>query len=232
MTDNPWDRFLTDRDRAVIAAAGYGARAGLGKRPALLVVDMTYNFCGDRPEPVLESIKRWRASCGEVAWQAIPRIAELIAAARKAGAPVIYSLRGEGSGGRSNDKNERRGEDIAEGNRIVAELAPGPHDVLVAKRKPSAFFGTALLETLTRLQCDTLVVAGCTTSGCVRATAVDGFSHDFRVAVPSDAVFDRSEASHAIGLFDMNAKYADVTTTAELAAYFGGLPQGLFDAPG
>ncbi|MDH5558948.1 MAG: hydrolase, partial [Alphaproteobacteria bacterium] len=60
MTDNPWDRFLTDRDRAVIAAAGYGARAGLGKRPALLVVDMTYNFCGDRPEPVLESIKRWR----------------------------------------------------------------------------------------------------------------------------------------------------------------------------
>jgi maleamate amidohydrolase len=67
MTDKTWDRFLTGRDRAVIEAAGFGRRAGLGDRPALLVVDMTYNFCGDRPAPVLESIKRWRASCGEVA---------------------------------------------------------------------------------------------------------------------------------------------------------------------
>jgi len=87
MTDNPWDRFLTGRDQAVIAAAGFGTRMGLGQRPALLVVDMTYNFCGDRPEPVLDSIKRWRASCGEAAWDAIPCIAGLIAAARKAGLP-------------------------------------------------------------------------------------------------------------------------------------------------
>lgn len=232
MTDNTWDRFLTDRDRAVIEAAGYGARAGLGKRPALLVVDMTYNFCGDRPEPVLESVKRWRASCGEAAWQAIPRIAELIGAARTAGVPVVYSLRDEGAGGRGDDKNNRRGEDGLEGNRIVAELTPGPRDILIAKRKPSAFFGTLLLETLTRLRCDMLIVAGCTTSGCVRATAVDGFSHDFRVAVPADAVFDRAEASHAIGLFDLNAKYADVLATSELTAYLGGVPQDLFDLPG
>ena len=232
MTDNIWDRFLTDRDRAVIEAAGYGARVGLGKRPALLVVDMTYNFCGDRPEPVLDSIKRWRASCGEVAWQAIPRIVDLIAAARTAGVPVIYSLRDEGAGGRGDDKNNRRGEDAPEGNRIVAELAPGPRDILIAKRKPSAFFGTPLLETLTGLRCDTLIVAGCTTSGCVRATAVDGFSHDFRVAVPAEAVFDRSQASHAIGLFDLNAKYADVLATPDLTAYLGGLPHGLFDLPG
>ena len=232
MTDNPWDRFLTNRDRAVMEAAGYGARAGLGQRPALLVVDMTYNFCGDRPEPVLDSIRRWRASCGEAAWEAIPRNAVLISAARKAGAPVIYSLRDETSGGRCDDKNRRRGEDHAEGNRIVAELAPRPRDILVAKRKPSAFFGTDLLETLTKLRCDTLIVAGCTTSGCVRATVVDGFSHDFRVAVPADAVFDRSEASHAIGLFDMNAKYADVLTTSDLAAYFGGLPVGSLEISG
>lgn len=229
MTDNPWDRFLTARDRAVIEAAGYGARAGLGERPALLVVDMTYNFCGDRPEPVLDSINRWRASCGEAAWQAIPRIAALVSAAREAGSPVIYSLRDDGSGGRSNDKNSRRREDSPEGNRIVAELSPGPRDILIAKRKPSAFFGTALHETLAKLRCDTLIVAGCTTSGCVRATAVDGFSHDYRVAVPADGVFDRAEASHAISLFDINAKYADVMDTATLTDYFGGLPQGLFD---
>lgn len=231
MTDKPWDRFLTGRDQAVMAAAGYGARTGLGQRPALLVVDMTYNFCGDRPEPVLESIKRWRASCGAAAWEAIPRIAVLIAAARKTGVPVVYSLRDESPGGRGNDKNRRRGEAPPEGNRIVAELAPGPRDILIAKRKPSAFFGTDLLETLTRWRCDTLVIAGCTTSGCVRATAVDGFSHDFHIAVPADAVFDRAETSHAIGLFDMNAKYADVADTGALAAYFGALPQGLFDWP-
>jgi nicotinamidase-related amidase len=224
MTDKIWDRFLTGRDRAVIEAAGYGAPAGLGDRPALLVVDMTYNFCGDRPAPVLESIKRWRASCGEAAWEAIPRVAELAAAARAVGAPVIYTLRADGVRGRSDDKNRRRGEDTASGNRIVAELAPWPQDLLVAKRKPSAFFGTTLLETLARLNRDTLVIAGCTTSGCVRATAVDGFSHDFRVAIPADAVFDRCEASHAIGLFDMDAKYADVTDTSRLAAYFRGLP--------
>lgn len=229
MTDNPWDRFLTGRDQAVIEAAGFGARMGLGQRPALLVVDMTYNFCGDRPEPVLDSIKRWRASCGEAAWEAIPRIAVLIAAARKAGLPVVYSLRDESPGG--NGKNRRRGEDSREGNRIVAELAPGQRDILIAKRKPSAFFGTNLLETLTRWRCDTLVIAGCTTSGCVRATAVDGYSHDFQVAVPADAVFDRAEVSHAIGLFDLNAKYADVMDTGALAAYFGSLPQDLFDWP-
>ncbi len=142
---------------------------------------------------------------------------------------MFYSLRDETSGGRGNARNSRQAEDKPEGNRIVAELAPGPRDILIAKRKPSAFFGTPLLETLTGLRCDTLVIAGCTTSGCVRATAVDGFSHDLRVAVPADAVFDRSQASHAIGLFDLNAKYADVMDSVALAAYFSALPQGLFD---
>lgn len=222
MPDNIWNRFLTDRDRAVIESAGYGARTGLGARPALLVVDMTYNFCGDRPEPVLDSIRRWRASCGEAAWEAIPHIAELIAAARTTGRPVIYTLRDDGPGGRSDDKNRRRAEDRAEGNRIVSELAPGPDDLVVAKRKPSAFFDTPLSGVLRRLECDTLIVAGCTTSGCVRATAVDGFSHDLRVAIPFDAVFDRCEASHAIGLFDLQAKYADVLPSAELAGYLSG----------
>jgi len=231
MSDNPWDRFLTPRDRAVMKAAGYGARMGLGARPALLVVDMTYNFCGDRPEPVLESVKRWRASCGAAAWQAIPRIAALVAAARNAGVPVFYSLRDDGSGGRSDDKNRRRGEDAADGNRIVAPLAPGPRDIVIAKGKPSVFFGTDLLQRLRRWDCDTLLIAGCTTSGCVRATAVDGFSHDFKVAVPADAVFDRAETSHAIGLFDLNAKYADVLDADALAGYFGDLPAGLFDWP-
>ena len=60
-----WDKFLTDRDKAVFAAGGFGARAGFGKRPALLVIDGNWAFCGELPEPILKSIKRWRTSCGE-----------------------------------------------------------------------------------------------------------------------------------------------------------------------
>jgi len=65
MSQRIWDKFLTERDRAVFAAGGFGARAGFGKRPALLVIDVNWAFCGERPEPILDSIKRWRTSCGE-----------------------------------------------------------------------------------------------------------------------------------------------------------------------
>src|SRR5436190_20462175 len=77
MAEPIWNEFLTERDKKVFAAAGYGARAGFGNRPALLVIDVNYNFCGDRPEPILESIKRWRNSCGAEAWDGVARIREL-----------------------------------------------------------------------------------------------------------------------------------------------------------
>ena len=67
MSEPVWNRFLTERDKAVFAAGGFGARAGFGKRPALLVIDVNWAFCGERPEPILQSIKRWRTSCGEEA---------------------------------------------------------------------------------------------------------------------------------------------------------------------
>src|SRR5260370_9430276 len=86
-----WNQFLTERDKAVFAAAGYGARAGFGERPAVVVVDVNYNFTGDRSEPILESIKRWRNSCGEDGWAAIPPLQKLVAAARHKRIPVIYS---------------------------------------------------------------------------------------------------------------------------------------------
>src|SRR3989442_8421990 len=87
MTEPIWNRFLTERDKAVFAAAGYGARAGFGQRPALLVIDVNYNFCGDRREPILESIKRWRNSCGAEAWDGVARIRELIDAAHARACP-------------------------------------------------------------------------------------------------------------------------------------------------
>ena len=91
MSEPIWNRFLTERDKAVFAAGGFGARAGFGKRPALLVIDVNWAFCGERPEPILDSIKRWRTSCGEEAWVALDYIKRLILAARDKGLPVIYT---------------------------------------------------------------------------------------------------------------------------------------------
>src|SRR5262245_10391739 len=91
MSEPLWNRFLTERDKAVFAAGGFGARAGCGKRPALLIIDVNWAFCGLQPEPILESIKSWRTSCGEGAWVALDYIKRLIDAARGKGLPVIYT---------------------------------------------------------------------------------------------------------------------------------------------
>jgi maleamate amidohydrolase len=92
MSEPVWNKFLTERDKAVFADSGYGARGGFGKRPALLIIDVNCAFCGDRPEPILESIKRWRNSCREDAWRALPYIRALIDkchhAMRKIAAPL------------------------------------------------------------------------------------------------------------------------------------------------
>ncbi|MBI4594607.1 MAG: isochorismatase family protein [Candidatus Rokubacteria bacterium] len=229
--DRAWDRLIPESEMAVFRAAGYGRRGEWGRRPALLVVDVNYNFIGDRPEPILESIKRWRNSCGEIGWQAIPRIAELLQAARHAAVPVFYSTQGYrptrlGAGSWA-QKNARVLTDSEErqrmGAEIVKEIAPLPDEVVIRKNKPSAFFGSPLVSHLVGLGIDTVVIAGTTTSGCVRATAVDAFSYDYRVVVVEDCVFDRSPTSHAITLFDLQAKYADVVPRAEVIPYFESL---------
>jgi nicotinamidase-related amidase len=240
-TEKAWEPFLTDRDRTVLAAAGYGQRMGFGARPAVVVIDATYNFCGDRREPILESIRRWPNSCGEAAWDAVARIAELVAAARKKALPVIYTtgaFRADGwdyggwkwKYGRAKDEyapppSNRRGNDI------VDEIAPGPRDIVLPKLKPSAFHGTPLAGHLTLLGADSIVACGGSTSGCVRATVLDAFSDNYRVAVAEDGCFDRSEVSHAINLMDMDAKYADVLPTSEIVSHLSTLPDGLFDLP-
>ena len=116
-------------------------------------------------------------------------------------------------------------------NIIVPDIAPEPADLVIGKQKPSAFHGTPLLDYLIHLRCDSLLVTGTTTSGCVRASVVDAFSYNFRVSVVQDGCADRSQASHAVNLCDMNAKYADVVDSRETIAYINALPDGLFDLP-
>src|SRR6266567_523366 len=242
MSEYVWDKFLTERDKAVFAAGGFGARAGFGKRPALLIIDVNWLFCGDKPEPILDSIRRFRSSCGEESWVAVEYIRQLAEAARAKGLPVIYTTNGYRPGdnwdaGSWRWKNRRRDEDRArpmtnfDPNEIVAPIAPQFQDVLIVKQKPSGFFGTNLGAYLTLLGCDSVVVTGTTTSGCVRATVVDAFSMNYRVILAEEGCFDRSEASHAVSLCDMHAKYADVVPTAEVLAHFDQLPADLFDLP-
>jgi maleamate amidohydrolase len=113
-------------------------------------------------------------------------------------------------------------------NEIVSDIAPQSQDIIVYKQKPSGFFGSDLMSYLTLLACDSLVVTGTTTSGCVRATVIDAFSYNVRCAVVEDGCFDRSEASHAMSLCDMHAKYADVVPSGAVHTFIDELPDDLF----
>lgn len=215
-----WDSLLSDLDRAVYSEAGYGARGGGGERPALLVIDVTHDFVGDKPEPILESVKKFPTSCGEVGWQGMKHIRELLALCRDLRVPIFYT---KGMDERSAITRgswawkSARGVDKSElsakiGNQIPDMIAPRAGEVVIQKTKPSAFFGTPLASYLIGLTVDTVLVTGTTTSGCIRATVVDAFSNNFRTIVVEEAVFDRGDLPHKANLFDMNAKYADVVS--------------------
>ena len=236
MTKRLWEKFLTDRDIKVFKKSGFGAEAGFGKKPALLVIDVSYNFCGDQREPIVESIKRFHNSCGEDAWDALPHIRKIIDKCHEKNIPVIYTtgtVREDGwdSGGWA-WKNNRTDEDVTtrnatgfnrDGNEIMDQIAPSPQDIVIYKHKPSAFYGTPLSGFLNDLGADSLLVTGTTTSGCVRASVIDAFSQNMRVTVVEEGCFDRSQASHAINLCDMHAKYADVLGKEEVLNFVDGL---------
>src|SRR5579859_4372448 len=87
-----WDRFLTERDRQVYAAAGYGRKGGLGSRPALFLIDLHYNFLGDEPMPILDAIKQYRTACGEEGWEVVGRLEPLVSLARARRVPIFYTV--------------------------------------------------------------------------------------------------------------------------------------------
>jgi nicotinamidase-related amidase len=231
-----WDRYLTERDRALFAAAGYGTFLGLGDRPAVLVIDVNYAFVGHERQPILESIANWRNSCGEEGWDGVAAIAELLAGARAKNLPVFYTVGtdvrpdgfGRGLWRNSRSREKAKLPDVA-GNDIPDEIAPQERDVILRKTKPSAFFGTPLMSYLTELGVDSLIVVGTTTGGCVRASVIDAYSNNLRVGLVEEGTFDRGQASHAINLFDMNAKYADVMTLQDTLAYIAKLEADLYE---
>lgn len=210
-------------DNQVYEKAGFGKSMGFGQRPALLIIDTQYRTAGEEPVPIMEAMDTYPTAVGERAWDAIARIKQVLEIARQKKFPVLYPVverKNEFDTGRWKDKipGMTSSEHMmgSRGIQIIEEIAPEPGDIIVSKRYASAFFGTPLMTYLNDLDVDTLIVMGATTSGCVRGTVVDAFSYGFKVIVPEDAVYDRGEVSHAINLFDMKSKYADVISTDQV----------------
>lgn len=221
-----WKDRLPERDLKVFEASGYGQDIGFGHRPAIIVIDVNYNFLGDRREPILESIKRFPYSCGEAGWTALPHLQRLLAAARGVNATVAYSTgrwteAGFDTGvlGTLNKRHIELTGETFDGYRIMPEVEPQPGDMIVEKHYPSMFFGTPLMSFLNHLSIDTVLITGCTTSGCVRATAVDAYSYNFKTIIVEECVFDRSESSHLASLIDLDMKYADVVSANNAIDY-------------
>ncbi len=213
MIDSSIDQDTLER----YAEQGWGQhRIGFGMRPALLLVDMQRDFVDPAGS----------ATCAPMAVDRLPAVQRLLAAARDAAIPVFHSMgvvRPDLSDvglWKGTAKREGRCQiDGSWGAEIVPQLAPEGGEHVVRKTRPSAFFGTDLHERLGALGVDTLLVGGASMSGCVRATVVDAFSHDYQVSVVRECVVDRSEQLVARNLFDVDAKYADAISLHEALEY-------------
>ncbi|MEU6117087.1 isochorismatase family protein [Streptomyces sp. NPDC047117] len=201
--------------------AGFGAPVRRGSRPALVVVDLTRGFTEDD------------FPSGADLTDVVGATGRLIEAARPAGVPVVFTAiaytPAEAAGDSVTWLQKAQGmRTLRAGSEAVAvdpRLPRRPEDHLIVKKGASAFFGTSLAATLTALGCDTVVVCGATTSGCVRATAVDAVQSGFPVLVPRECVGDRASGPHEANLFDIQAKYGDVIGLADALAYLDRLPR-------
>ena len=217
-----WEKMIPVSEQRFYKQAGFMGALKPGRRAALIVVDATLGFCGSEGLTLDEAVAEYPTACGPASWVAMPRIARLIGLFRRQNLPIVYSLANlpdaawAGNATKSGAITRKPGF-----NDFPAAIAPRERDWVLAKTKASAFFQTALTTYLTREGVDTLVFCGVSTSGCVRATVVDGFSHGYQTFVCDECCFDRSEYAHAANLFDMQAKYAVVMSLDEIEAAFG-----------
>lgn len=192
----------------------FNNRIGFGARCAVVVIDFIKAYTTPGAPFFAEGVV-----------DAVQASVSLLAAARAAGVPVIYTkvlYHPSGSDGGLFVKKVPALRTLVEGEPlgdIDPKLEPTPADLVIPKNYPSGFFGTTLASTLWTQRVDTIILIGCSTSGCVRATAVDAIQHGFRVIVPRECVGDRHDGPHDASLFDINAKYGDVLPLAEVEAH-------------
>jgi nicotinamidase-related amidase len=188
----------------------HGRGAGLGERPALVVVDLSVGFT-DPESPLACDLEH-----------VVDAVGLLVAAVRRAGLPIVYTTVAY------DEEGKRRAAAFIEkvpallileaGSRWVEidpRIAPKPGEPVLTKLHASAFFETELARLLAASGCDSVIVAGASTSGCVRATAVDALQHGYRTVVPREAVGDRNADAHEANLYDIDAKYGDVVPLEE-----------------
>jgi nicotinamidase-related amidase len=186
---------------------GFHGRAGFGRRPALLIIDLNLGFT-DPASPLVCDLD-----------DVLAAVARLLDEARRAEIPVVYTTVSYTEGDKAAaaaflDKIPAL-LTLEAGSRWVEidpRIAPLPHEPVLHKLFASAFFGTALSSLLAAAGCDSVIVTGASTSGCVRATAVDALQHGYRPLVPREAVGDRNPAAHEANLYDIDAKYGDVVS--------------------
>jgi nicotinamidase-related amidase len=215
MTQRIWEDLLSEQDRQVITKAGYdkeGASSwdsrGTGTNPMVLVIDMQRLVVGE-DVPILDAIDDYRTAMGEIAWDAIDHFEPFLDFAREQGLPVTYTRVVPSS------YDDPHHEDLD----IVDPVAPKDGETVIDKSYASAFYGTDLLSRLVRGGHDSVIIVGNSTSGCVRATAIDAQQNGLDVILPQECLFDRIEASHKIALMDLWMKYAEVLEREEVEEY-------------
>ncbi len=220
-----WEDYLSEEDRANVERGRWAQRGGFGVRPALLIIDAQNYMVGEKGA---NDPEKYPLSCGEAGWTAVEHMKRLLETARAVKVPVFFTRfaidpKVDDAGG----FHRKLGTPASEysyiegtyGSQIVDVLAPRPDELVITKKKSSAFFGTPLHAYLNDRSIDTLIIIGGATCNCVRATVSDSASYNFRTIVPEEAVFDRIPVSHHITLFDINRFLGDVIPTDEVVAY-------------
>lgn len=220
MASKIWDAFISERDRKVFKAAGYGVEATKPARPALVLIGFNKRHL-EGPDAV------------SGASEAMNRAAVLARHCRARGLPVIHVTGATRPDGwdRPQEDGVAAGADPVGDNAFVTTMRPEPRDIVIRRQAPSAFFDSDLMSFLNLLGADGLILAGGQTAGAVRATAIDAFSLNLRVVIADDACFDPWQASHAIALCDLDAKYADPTPVDALLPWIDALPDNAFSLP-
>ncbi|HEV8020614.1 MAG TPA: isochorismatase family protein [Candidatus Lustribacter sp.] len=231
-TKRVWDQFLAAEDAATLKERPHQVW-GYGQRPALVLIDLYRWVFGDsRPASVKDAMADWPGTCGPQAWDAIPHLQRILAAAREAGLPIVHvtgldptvsGVAGWSTRGRSETDRPDVAPAMADRLRrrfdIIDDVKPLPGEAVLRKAAPSGFFGTLLMSHLHAHDVDGIILVGESTSGCVRATCVEGRSYRFKMTVVEECVFDRHKTAHAMNLFDMHQKYADVLGIDEVVTH-------------
>ncbi len=211
-----WQEVYQGQDREVISKLwDYSSRGLPREKLAFVIIDTNWRTLGPRETPILKAMDANPLACGAEGWKAVAAMRQLLAGCRESNIPVVF-VTGDAvtrhHQGRSSTKNKERGPLNVAAEDMPEEIAPLPLELVIRKTRASGFFQTPLDNCLRLMKVDNLLVAGNSTSGCVRASVVDACSYGYNVFVIEECCYDRLELSHLVSLFDMNAKYADVIT--------------------